>query len=912
MRQRTLLDFDWRFHRGDIPFPEPRAHDETYATTKAGQAPGAAASTYDDSQWERVRLPHDWVVEQPFDPAATVSNGYLPRGMAWYRRAFTLDAAARGRHFSIEFDGAFREAKVWLNGHYLGHHASGYTGFDFSISDMLHFGGVPNILAVRVDSRGYEGWWYEGGGLYRHVWLVETAPLHVAKWGVCVRPYHLADGQWRLEIQTELENESLHPEGCEVMHQVIAADGKIVAETSPVHHELEGRTKAVDHQEAVLDHPKLWSLEEPSLHLLRTTLRRGDAVLDEVETRFGVRECRFSPDEGFFLNGRPVKIHGSCNHQNHAGVGTAIPDSLQRWRVRRLKEAGCNAYRASHYPPTPELLDICDQEGILVLDENRYLSTSPESMADLESMVRRDRNHPSVFLWSLCNEEFLDTSEVGYRIAARQAARVKQLDPTRPVTAALILSSFGAGIDQASDVVAMNYRIEMWEALHREHPDKAIVITETTGAHATRGIYEPDPPAAYCSAYDDLYGPGEHRTTVRETCLAVEQRPYISGSFVWVGFNYRGEKSPYGWPAIGAQHGFLDLCGFPKDAFYLYQAFWTTTPMVHLLPHWNWPGREGRPVRVCAYSNGGKVELFLNGKSLGEQAVPADHMIEWSVPFEPGTLRAEALRGKKIVAQTEVHTSGEPAGLRLRSEPATLWADFEDTAVVTVEVIDEEGRFVPTADTLTKFSLAGPGLVIGTGNGNPTSHEPDKASQRTAFNGLAQVLVQSTGTAGEIVLTASAEGLSRAEIKITAQAAPRRPFLPAPKSLALVRNWRRSPYLEKAPEPSDPAYDPSSWEAMVHLTGFPNFLREKQWVGYHAKISLPKAGPWMLAFSRVHGAGTVFLDGRPLGQIAQRAETFLAALPDLPPGTEIPLDVRLQNISGGAGLLGGVWLYEKE
>jgi len=912
MRKRMLLDFDWKFHRGDIPFPQPDNHEETYASTKAGQVLGAAAPSYDDSQWERVRLPHDWVIEQPFDPAATVSNGYLHRGAAWYRRAFILDPAARGRHFSIEFDGAFRDAKVWLNGTYLGHHPSGYTGFDFSISDVVYFDGVPNILAVRVDSRGYEGWWYEGGGLYRHVWLIETAPVHVAKWGVCIRPYRIAEGRWRIEIQTELENESLTPEGCDVIHQIIGPDGRRTAETGSRHHQLEARTKTIDHRETVLNDPKLWSLEEPSLHVLRTILRQGETALDQVETSFGVRECHFSPDQGFFLNGKPVKIHGTCNHQNHAGVGTAIPDSLQRWRLRKLKEAGCNAYRTSHYPPTPELLDICDREGILVLDENRYLSSSPDAMADLESMVRRDRNHPSVFLWSLCNEEFLDTSEIGYRMAASQMARLKQLDPTRLVTAALILSSFGSGVDKALDVVAMNYRPKMWEALHQGHPDKAIVVTETTAAYATRGIYQGNKTAAYCSAYDDLFGPGEHLTTVRETCLTVQERPYIAGNFVWVGFNYRGERGPYGWPATGGQHGFLDLCGFPKDAFYLYQAFWTKTPMVHLLPHWNWTGREGQPIRMVTYSNGERVELFLDGKSLGEQTVPEDHMIEWSVPYQPGILLALARQGEEIVAQTEVPTSGKPGGIRLRSEPTTLRADLEDMAVVTVEIIDSEGRFVPTADIPTKFNLKGPGLIIGTGNGNPTSHEPDKASQRTTFNGLAQVLIQTTGAAGDIVLTASAEGLSSAEVKITAQPAQRRPFLAAPSSLCPVENWRRSPWLDEAPDPSDPSYDPSSWEAPAPLSGFPNFLREKQWVGYHTKINLPTAGPWRLAFSRVHGAGAVFVKEKLLCQIANRTEAFSVDLPDLPPGSEIPLDVRLQNISGGAGLFGCVWLYEKD
>jgi beta-galactosidase len=377
-----------------------------------------------------------------------------------------------------------------------------------------------------------------------------------------------------------------------------------------------------------------------------------------------------------------------------------------------------------------------------------------------------------------------------------------------------------------------------------------------------------------------------------------------------VGFNYRGETGPYGWPATGGQQGFLDLCGFPKDAFHLYRAFWTEAPMVHLLPHWNWPAREGQPVRVVAYSNGESVELLLNGKILGEQAVPKDHLVEWSVPYRPGILLARARRGKDVVAQAEIFTGGPPAGLRLRSEPAALRADAEDVAVVTVEVVDADARFVPTADILVRFTLDGPGVIIGTGNGNPSSHESDKARQRTTFNGLAQVLIQATAVPGEIVLTANADGLAPVKITIPAQAAGRRPFLGAPSLLLPVKNWRRSGFMDAAPDPSHPAYDPSSWEASVLLTGFPNFLREKQWVAYHSNIVLPSAGPWRLAFSRVHGEGAVYLDHKPLCQIPHRTETFSVDLPGLPPGRDVPLDVRLQNISGGAGLLGVIWLYQ--
>ena len=594
MRDRKLLDFGWKFFRGDIPFPQPkgtRGHIDTYGSTKAGQVLGAAAPAFDDSQWQQVDLPHDWMIDQTVDPDATVSSAYLHRGAAWYRRAFLLDPADAGRHLSIEFDGVFRDAKVWLNGHYLGTHPSGYTSFDFSISDIAYYGDVPNTLVVRTDSRGYEGWWYEGGGIYRHVWLVQTTPLHVAKWGVCVRPARVSAGQWRVEIETELENSGLTAAGCEVLSEIIAPDGKKVAETTRPALQLAHKTKEVARQETVVENPLLWSLEKTSLYTLRTTLRNGTAILDQVDTTFGFREVRFTPDEGFFLNGQPVLLQGTCNHQDHAGVGIGIPDSLQAWRLRQLKAAGCNAYRCAHHPPTPELLDICDREGILVLDENRYLSSSPEAMADLESMVRRDRNHPSVIFWSVCNEEYLQGSRIGGQIAASQIALVRRLDPTRPITGALLSTGFGPGVEDHSDVIGVNYAIEKWSILHKAHPSKAVVVTETTAAVSTRGIYEVNELAGFCTSYDEQFCPGG--TTIRETWLAVQNLPFVAGGFVWVGFDYRGEPGPYPWPAIGAQLGFLDFCGFPKDSFYLYQAFWTQAPMVHLLPHWNWAGREG-------------------------------------------------------------------------------------------------------------------------------------------------------------------------------------------------------------------------------------------------------------------------------------------------------------------------------
>jgi len=935
MREKLLFDFGWKFFRGDIPFPEPkgaRGHIETYGSCKAGQALGAAAPSFDDSQWRQVDLPHDWVIDQPFDPEATVSNGYLPRGVAWYRRAFQLAPADADRHLAIEFDGVFRDARVWLNGHELGRHSSGYTSFGFSISDIAYYGDIPNVLVVRTDSRAYEGWWYEGGGIYRHVWLVKSAPLHVAKWGVCVRPSRVSSSQWRVEIETELANDGLTAAGCEICSEIIAADGSKLAEAPRQSLQLAAQTRALGRREIPVDRPLLWSLENPALYLVRTTLLDGKIILDQIDTPFGFREIRFSPEEGLFLNDRHVAIQGTCNHQDHAGVGVGIPDSLQAWRLRKLKEAGCNAYRCSHHPPTPDRLDICDREGILVLDENRHLRSSAEGMADLESMVRRDRNHPSVILWSICNEEYLQGSRIGGRISATQVARVRQLDPTRPITGALLSTAFGPGVEDQVDVMGINYSVPKWQVLHEAHPNKAIVATETTAAVSTRGLYQTNELAGFCEAYDTMFCPGG--TTIRETWLEILKRPYVAGGFVWTGFDYRGEPGPYGWPAIGVQLGFLDTCGFPKDAFYLYQAFWTRAPMVHLLPHWNWSGREGEKIRVVAYSNCEKVELFFNGQSLGQKEVPADHAVEWSVPYQPGSLRAEARNQGEIVARTERVTADAPAGLRLRSDPAVLRADAEDVAVVTVEVVDAQQQFVPTADVLVKFDLRGPARIIGVGNGNPASHECDTAKQRLTFNGLCQVLVQATDTAGDIVLTATADGLQVGELKITSQKALRRPFVPVLDYLQLVDNWRKSPAVDVAPglgtgvvtstenkkpvvtgsapslvvDPESESYDPSNWEPVTVHAAFPNFPGPNQVIGYHAEISVPAGRKAKLAFTRVWGTGAVYLNGKPAHKIKAGTESFALDLPARWAGQKVKVDVVLQYIYCGAGINGWVWI----
>jgi beta-galactosidase len=789
-RERASLDFDWRFKLGHAQDPARDfgfgANQRTYA--KAGAtAPSWAVSqlsdpAFDASAWTPVTLPHDWGVELPFvdnpayvpsgkpdDEDLRAAHGYKPLGrefpdtsVGWYRRTFTLPAADAGKRISIEFDGAMRDALVIVNGYILGQEDSGYSPFRVDITDIANLG-AENSLVVRVDASLGEGWFYEGAGLYRHVWLVKTAPVHVPQWGVCVRAK--VDGT--LTIDTDLINEGDARADYEIVHTVLDAAGKPVLAPAPA----SGRLPAWERQSlsltVTLAHPVPWSLENPHLYTLVTETKVGGAVVDRFVTRFGVRSVVFDADKGFLLNGQPVKLKGTCNHQDHAGVGAAIPDALQVWRLEQLKSMGCNAYRAAHNPPTPELLDACDRLGMLVIDETRRMSSDPASMNALERLVLRDRNHPSVILWSIGNEEPQQGTARGAKVATTMKRLVNRLDPTRLVTAAMD-SGFGEGISAVIDVQGFNYRHEKMDDFHAKFPHQPIIGTESASTVSTRGEYARDDAKSYVPAYDT-----EHpwwATTAELWWSHAAERPWMAGGFIWTGIDYRGEPTPFNrWPSISSHFGALDTCAFPKDNYYYYRAWWRPEPLLHLLPHWNWEGREGQPIAVWAHSNCDKVELFLNGKSQGVRDVARNRHVEWSVAYAPGVIEAHGYKDGNLVLREKRETAGPAAALRLTADRSRVAADGQDVAILKVEVLDAKGRPVPRANDLVSFAVTGPGVVIGVGNGDPTSHEPDVASRRKAFNGLAQAIVRTRrGPGGELRITASAPGLKSATVSVQA------------------------------------------------------------------------------------------------------------------------------------------------
>ena len=772
-RQTTSLDFDWRFHRGDIPgvLPDHSTNQDLSPTADF------LSPAYDDSAWQKVNIPHDYIVEGTFDPKAEIQHGYLPAEPGWYRKTILIPAADRGRRLWLEFDGVYRDSQMWLNGHFLGRHASGYTSFYYDVSGFAK-PGTNNLLVVRVDPTNFEGWWYDGGGIYRHTRLVSVAPVHVSPWGVQVvanvdNPGDGVQADAWLQITTSLINDTDDANDATVSNEVINAEGKVVASEQTTHRPP---AKGIyDFQQSLaLSKANLWSCEHSYLYHLRTSVLVQGQTVDQITTDFGVRTIRFDANRGFILNGKPVKIKGTCNHQDFAGVGVALPDRLQEFRVQKLKEMGANAMRLSHNAMAPELLDACDRLGILVMAENRHLGDSPEVLGELESLVRRDRNHPSVVIWSISNEEKEQGSELGAQQGRANVKLIRRLDNTRPVTAAMN-NGIGHGLTGVLDVQGFNYHPETYDRVHREFPKMPLLATEIAAAVGTRGIYdresftvpkdtahyEGNPALCQVAAYD-INAP-DWAETAETAWQAIAERPWMAGGFVWCGFDYRGEPTPFEWPDVGSQYGILDTCGFPKDVFYYYQSWWTGQPVLHLFPHWNWPGKEDHAIDVWCYSNCKQVELFLNGHSLGKHAMPRYSHLQWAVKYEPGMLSAKGYDDKgKIIAETKMETTGEPAAIKLEPDRTILTTNGTDISLVTVRIVDEQGRAVPMATNAVIFSVTGPGQLIGLGNGDPNCHEPDKGRQRSAFNGLCLAIIQSFHTPGTITIQADSPGLKSA------------------------------------------------------------------------------------------------------------------------------------------------------
>ena len=774
---RKIIDFDseWKFNLGNLP--------------------NAQDPTFNDANWRKLNLPHDWSIEGEFNEKnpSTPSGGALPGGIGWYRKSFTLPENEKSKSVFIDFDGVYRNSEVWINGKYLGKRPYGYSSFRYEITPYLNFGTKGNVVAVKVDnSEQPNSRWYSGSGIYRNVWLVITDKISVDHWGTYITSSEVSKSSAKINIKTKISNRSDKEQEVILTTLIFNPEGKEVSNSSTK--EIINFNSTIEADQTIdVKSPSLWSLENPVLYKVISKIEINNATVDEYETPFGIRYFEFDREKGFLLNGKQVKIKGVCDHHDLGSLGAAINTRAIERQLQLLKEMGCNGIRTSHNPPAPELLDLCDKLGFVVMDEafdmwkmkktdfDYHLDWDKWHKTDLQDMILRDRNHASVFIWSIGNEIPEQDDSTGTPIAKELCSIVRNLDKTRAITSAMndMRENFLLKAD-VLDLVGFNYGENRFPTFLKDFPGKKFISTESTSAIATRGSY--DMPADTiriwpldqnskskmnddftCSAYDNCRVPWG--STHEATWKIIKKYDFLSGQFIWTGFDYIGEPTPYPWPAKSSYFGIIDMCGFPKDSYYMYKSEWTNKPILHILPHWNW--KKGQIIDVWTYTSGDAVELFLNGKSLGlKKKVGDDIHLSWKVPFESGTLKAVAYKNGNKILKEEVKTAGEPANLILSADRKTIHSDGKDLSFVTVKVVDKNGVPVPTADNLINFSIKGDGFIAGVDNGNPISHESFKANNRKALNGLCLVIVQANTKPGKISLTASSQGLKNASLNI--------------------------------------------------------------------------------------------------------------------------------------------------
>ena len=785
VRETILLDKGWKFMLGHAANPKKDFGCGTEYfnyLTKASSIhnEGPYVQKFDDSSWQEVQIPHDWVATLPYASEASHSHGYKTVGwkypetsVGWYRKTLTIPTGDLGKRLLLRFDGIFRNATVWFNGFYMGTEPSGYATQVYDITPYVKYG-EQNLICVRADASLEEGWFYEGAGIYRDVCLEKMAEVSVAPFGTFVyaelqQPYNHAV----VHIKTEVTNSGLKTQLYEVEQRMLDAEGREVAHVSGFMYPILAKeTRTCDHR-IKISNPHLWSTTDPYLYKVETTVKVDDKVTDVYETTIGLRDIRFDAERGFLLNGEPLKLKGVNMHQDHAGVGAAIPDALQAWRIKQLKQFGCNAYRASHNPMTPALLDICDREGMLVIDENRLMGINDEHLRLLERMIKRDRNHPSIILWSDGNEEWgLENSVQGTRLAEAMREYTRLYDPTRPSTVA---NAGGTELIKGLDVVGFNYIVQNdVDNRKKNNPSWKIVGTEETSGCGTRGWYFKDENCKGRMVSLNLTNEQNYENIIERGWKFYDERPWAAGLFYWTGFDYRGEPNPLSYPAHESEFGILDYCGFWKDEAWYLKSWWTSAPVLHIFPHWNLQGHEGEEVELWAYSNCDEVELIVNGKKLGRQAMPKNGHLKWKAVYQPGKVVAYGYKNGKRTMTQVIETTKPAYKLVLKSDRQEIMADGRDVAVITVEVQDQKGRIVPDACPMLNLTLEGEGRILGVGNGDPMYLGADHPKEHNcksfsipAFNGLAQVIVQSSENPSQVTLRCQSEKLQTGSVCIT-------------------------------------------------------------------------------------------------------------------------------------------------
>jgi len=785
-RYHLLMDRNWKFFLGDDK--------------------NASASDFNDNAWRSLDLPHDWSIEGEFKKDAPTGGGggYLPTGIGWYRKQFTLPASVRGKQVSIQFDGVYMNSEVWINNHYLGKRPNGYISFNYDLTPYLIPG--KNIIAVRVDnSLQPNSRWYSGSGIYRHVWLNITNPVHVVQWGTYITTPNADSSSATVNVKTTIENSGQAIDNATLISIIYDENGHEVTNAKiPV--SLTAKTSGVFEQQVQVASPALWSVNAPHLYTMHSVIRLGKKTIDDFQSTFGIRKLEYSAINGFLLNGKRIKMNGVCLHHDGGCVGAAVPIKIWETRLKLLKDMGCNAIRTSHNPVAPEVLDLCDKMGFLVMDEafdawesgkvknDYHLYFDEWSQIDLADQIHRDRNHPSVVLWSAGNEIPDQTSDKGVELLKALLATFHKEDPTRPVTTAnddiaADSNSTKLAFMEAEDIVGYNYvdrwheRRELYYSIDRyDHPNWKIIGTESESLR--------NPPTYSLGADINTVRPNYVAGMVRSELLwkYVAVHDYVIGDFMWTGIDYLGEAR---WPGKGASSGEIDMTNRPKDGYYFYQSQWTDKPVLHLLPHWNWKGREGQIIPVLAYTNCDTVELFVNGRSYGmkmqefprqgnsgkwnKYAKPevnmttADLHLTWDVAYEPGTIKAVGRKNGKQVIVEEIQTAGSPYALRISPDSSRVNANGKDVALVNIDVVDEKGNIVPDADNLINFKVTSNGKLQGVDNGNQRDDNAFNLPYRKAFNGHAYAVVQAGDKSGDIQLSVESEGLKPASLTITTQ-----------------------------------------------------------------------------------------------------------------------------------------------
>ncbi|PKB16438.1 glycoside hydrolase family 2 TIM barrel-domain containing protein [Flavobacterium sp. 5] len=766
--------------------------------------------------WRTLNVPHDWGIEGKFDEKspAGYGGGALTGGLGWYKKTFKVSAADSTKVTSIIFDGVYKDSEVWINGHYLGKRPNGYIGFQYDMSQYLNYGDKNNEIIVKVDnSKQPNSRWYSGSGIFRNVWIETTDKLHVGQWGTYVTTPKVTVEKASVNLETTIQNQNSVSKKAIVTTTIFKEDTKVTSVTQNI--TIVANANQTIKQETQVESPVLWSVEKPELYTAVTEISVDDKIVDQYKTSFGIRDFKFDVNKGFILNGKQVKIKGVCMHHDLGPLGSAINTRAIERQLEILKEMGVNGIRTSHNPPAPELLDLCDKMGFIVMDEafDMWKQTKTKydyandwdkwHKKDLIDQLLRDRNHPSVFIWSIGNEIPEQWSETGVTIAKELVAITRQYDKTRPITAAMNppvnmnIDEVTLQFDKAKtyfnsiaksgvlDIIGYNYAHQTYEYHQKNFPGKSFIATETTSALETRGYYDVKSddikkwpvrwdlkftegnPGNTVSAYDQVQAPWG--STHEATWKVIKKHDFLSGMYIWTGFDYIGEPTPYEWPSISSYFGIVDLAGFPKDVYYMYQSEWTDKTVLHIFPHWNW--KAGQTVDVWAYyNNADEVELFLNGKSVGIRSKKGDDLhVMWKVPFQSGTLKAISRKNGKTVLESEIRTAGNPATLKLTADRSTIKADGNDLSFVTVDILDANGTLAPTANNEINFSVTGNGKIVGVCSGDPVSHESYKGSKHTALNGKCLVIVQSTTKGGRIELTAKANGLKQNTIVITAE-----------------------------------------------------------------------------------------------------------------------------------------------